>query len=202
MEIDLLTEAIKGCLRQMYKKAQPPADFDNLPPDSKEYPIYQRHYLSKKAYKVIEQYFIDTYQLSNDFPSYCDLLENYLVEGGPVEVYVKEKGKPGFRDYEQSPKISDVISSEDVEKVLKLIHNCKEFYNSNYRENQFRFNVANYSPTSNKQTVIDYWKSQDIDIEIVDYDDDYMYERYILDWSEEDIDEDKDFCNREKYNDE
>ena len=195
MTIDLLTEAIKGCLRQMYRKAQPPADFDNLPEDFD----YRRHYLPNKAYKVIEDYFINTYSLANDFPSYCSLLENYLTEGGPKKVYIKKEGEPGYKGYEKSPKLSEVIGEDNTKKVLELIHNCKEFYNSNHRESQFRFNVMNYSPTSNKQEVIDYWKSQGKEIEIKDYDDGYDYERYVLDWSEEDIEDEKSYDKEIRY---
>ena len=59
--------------------------------------------------------------------------------------------------------------------VLDLISKCKNFYIRNGDENTFRINVMNSSPTSNKQTVIDYWKSQGKDIEIKDFDIENVY---------------------------
>ena len=47
---DILSEAIHKCLVEMYKWAQPAIDLDKLIADgykdSKEDPLYKRHYLS------------------------------------------------------------------------------------------------------------------------------------------------------------
>jgi hypothetical protein len=52
---------------------------------------------------------------------------------------------------------------------LNTITNCKEFYRFDREEADFSCSVAlGASPTSNKETVIEYWKSQGKDIEIIE----------------------------------
>ena len=52
---------------------------------------------------------------------------------------------------------------------MNTIITCKEFYHFDREETDFNYSVAlGASPTSNKETVIEYWKSQGKDIEIIE----------------------------------
>ena len=48
------------------------------------------------------------------------------------------------------------------EKVKKMITDIKNFYRFNMKYQTFTFNVMNFSPTSNKETVEEYWRKHGI----------------------------------------
>ena len=58
--------------------------------------------------------------------------------------------------------------SEDITKiVMESISNCKDFYRFDREESSFSAGIAlGASPTSNPDSVKEYWKSQGVDINI------------------------------------
>lgn len=195
---DILGQALKECMREMYSKAQPPADYDKYVKqvqsgeitDERPY-IYQRHYLSdKEAHYIVDKY-IDTYRFKNEWISNIDLLLKDLKNGCIVDKYIDDytdsngNTHPGYRGYDNraplKERISDILkqsgtaenglSEKICEEVFDYIENRRNFYRFDREENQFNYSIFLGScPTSNKQAVIDYWKSQGKDIEIVDRD--------------------------------
>ena len=160
---DLLEEAVDKCLAERYRKPQPPIEWDDIIKGCKEgkyndknSPIYQ-HYLSEEEYKDIVEAYIYDYNIENPWEAYMDLLIEYLENGGTTEVYVKPEGFPGYRDYEKTPKLADVIGKENAEKTMDLVKKCKDYYNTKREENNFRFSVMNYSPSCNKEDVQKFW---------------------------------------------
>lgn len=179
---EIISEAIYKCYKEMYKMAQPSVDFDQIIEDIKsgkiksDEPVYEHYYLSSDNYTYIINMYLNAYGLVSEWDDDINAVINYLKDGGLYDVYVKgTDDKPGYKDYEHTPKISDVIGKDNADIVLDLISKCKNFYIRNGDENTFRINVMNSSPTSNKQTVIDYWKSQGKDIEIKDFDIENVY---------------------------
>ena len=196
---DVLTKAFKECMSELYSKAQPSADFNDylkqlkdgkITDDERPY-IYQRHYLSdKEAHYIVDKY-IDAYRFQNEWISNIDLLLNDLKHGCTVDKYIEDyvdkygRHIPGYRSYDYRAPLKDRISNilkdagvmrDDLcEKicgeVFDYIENRKNFYRFDREENQFNCSIFLGScPTSNKQDVIDYWKSQGKDIKIVDRD--------------------------------
>lgn len=177
---EILEEAVHRCYKEMYAKAQPPIDWDDIlaraakGEEDKNFPFYRQHYLSQEEYTDIIEDYIYAYHIRSRTKDHMDLVKDYFVNGGTkdkyIEAYDDEYGHhPGYRSYEKTPKLEDVIGKEATEKVLELLEACTTFYGSEREEARFRFTVMDYSPTSNKQDVIDYWKSKGVDIKIKEY---------------------------------
>ena len=164
--------------------------------DESETPVYNRYYLSHDEFKYITEKYIDAYGLRESWTSNIDLVKEYLEKGGSkdkyIEEYTDEHGNyhPGYKSYEKVQPIKesikniiarsenseffsqeqlDKLASAITKKVLDNINICQHFYRFDHDGSNFMYNVAlGPSPTSNKQTVIDYWKKQGVDIDIVD----------------------------------
>jgi hypothetical protein len=177
----MIEEAILKCYKELYKMAQPSADLDELIRLAKEgkedskMPFYRQHYLSQENYVYICDMFMDAYNIKCPWEDHCDTVISYLENGGKKDKYIKPDNAPGYRGYEDTPKLSDVIGEENAKKAIDLIKECRGFYRLNSEENSFRFTVMDASPTTNKQEVIDYWKSQGKDVKIKDIDVDKIY---------------------------
>ena len=166
--------------------------------------VYDRYYLSQEEFKYIEEKYLELYKLVNEFNDHCDILIRDLKDGYSKDKYIKEytdkngNWHPGYSSYSHLPSFekqlfkylkkkvipestAESLSKEIAKMVIKFIEDRKNFYRFNIDENKFRFNVTLAdSPTSNPQTVIDYWKSQgkDIEIDLRKHSQDYF-------WSEE-----------------
>ena len=164
--------------------------------------IYRRHYLSREEYQYIVNKYISAYNLEDKWNDHFEILVHYLGNTAKTEITVEQDGFPQRKEYKQLDDISDIfvevlknnfaylineeISDEDLDKtanelkqaVLNRIEMCRTFYHHGIEKNSFRFNMGlGYgSPTSNKEEVIEYWKRQGIDIEIVDRNPDRFWE--------------------------
>ncbi len=176
--IKVLERAVHECYKEMYAKAQPPADWDEIltkaerGEEDKNFPFYRQHYLSQEEYTDIIESYIYAYHIRRNTKAHMDLVKDYFVNGGTKDKYIEaheDEYHPGYRGYEKTPKLKDVIGKEATDKVLELLENCTNFYGNEHEECGFRFTVMDCSPTSNKQDVIDYWKSKGVDIEIKEY---------------------------------
>lgn len=230
---EILERAYHECMTEMYAKAQPSADFNQLLEDvksgkiSKDEKVYEQHYLSYEEFIHIRDKYIKAYGLQETWKSNIEVLEDYLNNGGTKDKYIESRTDedghyhPGYRGYEKvkpikeqiemilnseftsgevSPFVKDTIRDKIVEIVMKTISDCKEFYRFDREEADFNCSVAlGASPTSNKETVIEYWKSQGKDIKIIEpnplliwerdyYDDEFeevMIEEYGDDWEQQ-----------------
>lgn len=162
----------------------------------KDEKVYERHYLSHEEFKHILGKYKDAYNIKSHWIDDIEVLERYIKEGGTKDKYIEahtdEYGyHPGYRGYEnvaplkeQFSKIfynSDFYTGSEMDKASeKLINNlynkiidivdaCKNFYRFDREESDFDCSAAlGPSPCSNKETVIEYWKLQGIDIDIVE----------------------------------
>ena len=168
-------EAFNRCMKEMYAKAQPSADWDQILEDfkngkyDKDTRIFERYYLSKEEFDYILDKYIKAYGFGEKWNSYVDVVADWFNAGGTKEVYNKITN---CREYEEIPKILDelkkFLSDKDANKVNRLINSyldsCKKFYKFDRNEYDFRCAIAlGASPTCNPQTVIDYWKSQGVE---------------------------------------
>lgn len=207
MKLDILSEAIERCLDEMYRYAQPSITFEELKELSKKefeetgkpQPVHERYYLSPEEYKVIEEKYLDAYNLIDKFKDHCDLIIRDMKEGCSKDKWIEGKdGFPGHRGYKKVPSLDNEIGEENLNKVIDFIEMRKNFYRINKDEQRFRFSVMNYSPYSNKEAVINYWKSKGIDLKIEDRDKDDMWEvhEYGITW--EDWNKENEEYNNEK----
>lgn len=196
---DLFEKAYHDCMHELYAKAQPEADYDNLIEEyksgkiSKDERIYDRHYISFDEYNYIVNKYIDIYGFKKKWNEYVEVVEEYLDKGGIKDKYIpdqyNENGElinTGHRSYEDVPPIKDQILqylSKHTESVIKEglaeditnivmndIKTCKDFYHFDREEEKFRMNIAlGASPTSSKETVINWWKENyNVDVKIED----------------------------------
>lgn len=192
---EVLCKAYEDCIREMFAKAQPMADFDNIIEEvkagkideEKDGPIYDRHYLSAEEYMYILNKYMKAYRIESEWKDDVEIIEKYLSEGGHKDKYIKdwedEHGHhPGYRSYEDVPPLKEQIlaimkdfdcsdaAAEVAEniynKVMETISFCKNFYSFNVDEQKFRNTVCmRCSPTGSIETVKKWWKDH-YDIDI------------------------------------
>ena len=163
---DILNEAMDRCLTEMYKRAQPSISWKKIK-ELTERGVYNvgnqfmdQHYLSKEEYVDILNEYILAYNIHYPFKEHCDTVYHYLKDGGRKDEIVIEDNLPPKRVIVDTPKLSDVIGEENAQSVFELIESCKNYFRGEANETGFRFNVMNYSPSSNKQAVQNYWKGK------------------------------------------
>ena len=186
----IIQQAYDECLKEMYKKAQPSVDLEQLMKDlkdgkidEKEVPIYQRYYLSQKEFEYIRDKYIDAYCLKEHWIPNIETLEEYLIKGGTKDKWIERDGA-GYRGYEKVAPIknqiieilndqletgnrSEILCDKITSVIMNTISDCKNFYKFDKEKSDFICSITlGASPTSNSQDVIDYWKSQGIDIKI------------------------------------
>lgn len=189
--------------------------------------VYERHYLSHEEFKHILGKYKDAYNIRSHWEDDIEVLERYIKEGGSKDKYIepytdeKDNYHPGYRSYEKvaplKKQLAEIFHESDFytgsemneaseelinnlyDKVTDIVDTCKNFYRFDREESSFDCSVAlGPSPCSNKDIVIEYWKSQGIDIEIEErnpllfWDMDYygdsfeevMKDEYGKDWKE------------------
>lgn len=123
---EVLCKAYEDCIREMFAKAQPSADWDNIIEEykagkideKKDGPIYDRHYLSAEEYKYILDKYMKAYRIESEWKDDIEILEDYLNKGGNKDKYIEdwedEHGHhPGYRSYEEVPPLK-----EHIEKII------------------------------------------------------------------------------------
>lgn len=204
----ILEQAIYDCYKEMYAKAQPSADFDQIVEDfksgkrDKDERVYEQHFLSREEYDFIMNKYRDAYNISQHWKSDADVFRQYFVEGGYKDHYVParvdENGMkhPGYRSSKKVEPIGDQIrelisdpelADKVVTCVLDNLENCASFYKFDREYDSFNCTIAlGVSPTSNAEVVKEYWKSKGIDLEIVQRNPKLFYYED-NDWSEDEM---------------
>lgn len=178
---DIISEAIHRCKVELYKRAQPSADYNEIYQNYKKQhdegkkieAVYDRYYISQEEYQYVKDKYIKAYHLEDSFKLHCDIIIRDLIEGCPKDKYFPEKidedgfKHPGYRGYEQVPPIQYSIGIENANEVVDFIKQRKDFYRFNHLEERFNFAISlGDSPTQNPDTVIQYWKTQGVNIDI------------------------------------
>ena len=195
----LLSNVVHDCMKELFQKAQPSVNIDDYLKQIKEGKItdntrpyiYQRHYISDAEAKYVVEKYLDAYRMKNEWRSNIDLLIKDLKEGCTVDKYIDEyvdeygNEHPGHRSYDKREPLevrisnilanagvtNDTLAKELSDEVFDYIENRKDFYRFDREEDQFNWSIfLGACPTGNKQEVIDYWKSQGKDINIVERD--------------------------------
>ncbi len=193
---EIINKAYHDCMVEMYAKAQPEADYDNLIEEyrtgkiGKDECIYDRHYLSMDEFLYIRDKYKEAYNMNPHWKDDIEVLEQYLNNGGLKDGYVPEQvdedgfKHPGYRSAEDVPPLKEqfekVMAEFDMSEaaknvadnladlVMENIKNCKEFYRFDREEEIFDYNIAlGASPCCNAETVKKWWKDNyNVDIEI------------------------------------
>lgn len=163
---EILSRAIHECLCDMYKFSQPYLDFNeyyhkivNKEINAEDF-WYKKYYLSEENYKLIEEHYLYIYNLKSNWKDFSQLCIDFLKNGGNKTTFKKDSFNISQKIYVKTPKLEDEIGAENSKKVFNLLQDCQDFYKLNSDENTFRFTVMNFSPNSNKEEVVKYWKNK------------------------------------------
>ena len=159
----VLSDAVDKCLDLMFRASYPSITLEEYKEQhmkiaSKEErqkaQLYNSHYLPWKAYEAIKEDFVEAYELKPKLPGTIEILKGYFKEP-IVDKWIegKDENEPGHRGYEYPEPMDD----ETYEKACKYLDMANDFYNWNRDINYFYFNVSNYSPCSNRETVEKWW---------------------------------------------
>ena len=169
----IISEAIDKCLEEMFQKSQPKGSYFeyieklNNGQIQKDEKVFERHYLNHTQFNYIRNKYKKAYRLQNEWKSNIDFLIQNLKEGGFKDVYKKHSDGTDYRTAEKMPPINKFIGKKNTEQLFDYINTIKDFYRFDHEEQIFDFNVClGCSPTSNPETVKEYWKSKGVDIEI------------------------------------
>lgn len=166
----IIEQAILECLTEMYAKAQPSADFNELIKLYKgtNKPFYQWYYLSEEEFKYILNKYLEAYKIKDKRQDYLDLIIDDLKNGYYVNVYknawTDEYGfHPGYKDYKEEKSLIKKIGEDTANKVFDILEERNHYYKVNLEENKFTSTIAfGCSPTSNVKTVLEHWGNIEI----------------------------------------
>lgn len=179
---DFLVELRVKCMKEMYAKAQPSANYDDILKYYKDCEeqkinkierIYDRYYLSFEEQKYIINKYKEAYNIKDHFREDCDILIRDLKEGYTQDFHVppmlRKNGQVhgGDSTYYRHINLAKIIGKKAVKFLINFIKDRKDFYRFDRYEEQFSTMVSlGDSPNGNEQTVINYWKSKGVDLKI------------------------------------
>ena len=154
----VLSQAIDSCLDLMYRASYPSVTLEEYMAEHEKFEtreekenarLFESHYLPWKVYRAIEEDFVEAYDLKSPLPDIIEVLKGYFKEP-IVDKWIEGKeGEAGHRGYEKP----EPMDEETYKKVEAFMDMANEFYNWNRDYNTFAFNISNYSPCSNRETV-------------------------------------------------
>lgn len=193
---DVLSNALMECIKEMFAKAQPAADFDNLIEEKKagkidedkDGPVYNRHYLSMDEFTYILDKYMKAYRINAEWKEDVDIIKGYLENGGSkdkyIESYTDEDGNfhSARRGYEPVAPLKEQIFkylcnshdehiSQDLTDgvynlVMSAINDCKNFYNFNADEMKFRNTLMMWATPTSNKETVKKWWKEHYDVDI------------------------------------
>ena len=182
---EVMAQAIEDTLEEMYQYSYPKISWKQRNQELKDgkdidKDLIHHHYIPQKLYEDILEMAKSNYGYEPLFQDYTEHFADFILKGG----HAKDIDKGGKDDYKDYQSIKEEIGEEAFAILEKRIEAYKRTYRFDRKRRSFAFTVMNYSPCTNKQVVLDYWKSQGVDLEIPD--DDKIISRY---WDGEDEEE-------------
>lgn len=159
---DLISEAVNRCLDIMYRASYPSITLkeyqeqhDKMTKEERHSAqLYNAHYLPWKTYEAIKEDIAGAYDFKSPLPDIIEVLKGYFKEP-IVDKWIegKDENDPGHRGYAHP----EPMSEEAYKEAEKFLDMANEFYNWNRELTAFYFNVSNFSPCSNRETVEKWW---------------------------------------------
>lgn len=158
---DIILEAIDKCLDLMFRASYPSITLEeykqqheNLKPEEKEEAqLFNAHYLPMHIYHTIEEDFIEAYELRSDLPKIIDILKGYFKEP-LVDTWVRDDEGYSRRKSVEHP---DPMPEEHRVVVEKYLDMANSFFKWDSDLNTFAYNIMNFAPCSNRETVEKWW---------------------------------------------
>lgn len=120
---EILSKAAHDCMCEMYAKAQPAADWDNIVEEyrsgkiGKNERVYDRHYLSMDEFLYIRDKYKTAYNIKKTWKPDMEFLEELLTNGGLKDGYVDDwvdsegNKHPGYRSANDVPPLQEQINN-------------------------------------------------------------------------------------------
>ena len=159
---DVIAGAVNRCLDLMFRASYPSITLkeykeqhEKMTREEREKAkLYEAHYLPWNAYEAIKEDIAEAYQFKSPLPDTIEVLKGYF-KAPIVDKWIegKDENEPGHRGYE-NPEPMDKETYKTVEKFLDM---ANDFFNWNRDLTSYYFNISNYSPCSNRETVEKWW---------------------------------------------
>ena len=120
----MLDRAYHECMSEMFAKAQPSANYDELLAgvangtiiDNDKNPVYRRYYLSYEEFHYILDKYKKMYNIESDWEFHMETIEKYFTGDGRKDVWIPDETdengnikRTGYRSSESVPHIKDTI---------------------------------------------------------------------------------------------
>lgn len=162
----VFNEVVDMCLEEMYERSQPEDSYEALCTEYElgkfddKVRIYEQHYLPQEEFEFIREKYKNAYGFKEHWHQDVDVLLRDLNEGGLKDGYEVDENGCGHRKAEKTPKLTELIGEENAKKVIELIEDIRDFYRFDREEYEFDLatTILTATPTSNKDTVREFWK--------------------------------------------
>ena len=145
----IIERAYNECMTEMYAKAQPSVDFNELLEgvkngkiiDTDKEPVHDRYYLSYEEFHYILDKYVNAYGLKETWTSNLELLERYFKGEGRKDIWIPEKvdddgfRHPGYRSSEAVPHIKETFK--------EILNNCGDIKVDDETLNKISNKLAN-----------------------------------------------------------
>lgn len=153
---DIMKRAVRECLDTMFQLSQPSITLDELEhmEKNKEIVYQDRYYLPSDVFEYIKDHFIYIYGIKSGWKDHVDILSEYIFDGGHKIVPKTTKDPFGLK------KLGPLkLSDKDTTALMNRIDDCKKFYSFDADEQKFSWALFNYGPSSNAESVEEYWRN-------------------------------------------
>lgn len=164
---EIMWSAVEDTLEEMYQHSYPKISWKQRMQELKEgkdvdKDLISHHYIPAQLYEEITKLAKTNYSYESFFRDYRDHFMDFLIKGGHARD-IDNWGKDNYCDYSPIKEHMDENSYAILEKYIKAYANTFRF---DWKRDSFMFSVMNYSPCICREKVIEYWKSQGVDLEI------------------------------------
>lgn len=185
---EAMWSAVEDTLEDMFQYSYPKVSWKQRMQDARDgkdvdKDLISHHYIPQRLYEDILEMAKSNYSYEPFFQDYTEHFADFLLKGGHGKD-LEKGGKDNYKDYKS---IKEEIGEEAFAILEKRIEAYKRTYRFDHRRWSFAFTVMNYSPCTNRQAVIDYWKSQGVELEIPD-DDKIVNHYWDGEWEDEEND--------------
>lgn len=174
----VLKGIVSETLRRMYAEAEPPVDYDELielkkcgyVTDSQNDKVFNRHYLEKGRQRDIFDEVCYEYGMDERVKNTLGMLVDGFKEGLYLKMTTEETKELEVpsevleltHGYGRLRPLKDMIGDENAEKVISLVERFKSSHGTDRDKDSVMSAVfLGPSPSSNKETVEEYYKSLD-----------------------------------------
>lgn len=169
----ILNEAIEACLKEMYRFSQPSADYDKLkeyakehPEEEKEFPTFQRYYLSTEQFNYILKKYAEAYHLIPEWKNNLETIKDEFETGSDKKEYKKDSYGEMFIERVPTPPLCERIGQENTKKVLEMLDEIDDSHKRDKDAQYFSSAISlGHAPTSNLKEVKAYWKDKGLELE-------------------------------------